>query len=619
MSVLSTTTSLAILGNYDIQEGDLLLLDETEQRTAGTVTDVSTVGIHDIFEDGSAVATYTLDGNANDLGGTYNGTPSNITYGLGKFGQAAVFTDSSNSKVTTSINAMQQFSWSFWINIDDVSKHLNGGVSFGSILFGNPTQKRFEVTVSANNISCSTSNGSTEAKIVYDATEKSGQWIHCVAIGNVNSFSFYIDGNLVGTETFTYRTLSGNFQFGASTDGYGLNGKLDQIRIFNRALTEQEVKRLYYEGYKTVAIDPALSVAPSNAQVVSSYTDIQPDTWFRKPTDNDEVDSSTLQVTNGKLAFTNGRSEQGGYNVETQDFTGSIDFTGASDGAKYVAIDSLGNTKFYKNFSIGLYEKESADDNRLVFDTESGKWYETTGGELVTNGTFDNDTSGWTTTYWNGSNHLTPNPNITQENGSAKITLSSTYIYGSIEQSISSLILGKQYKVSFEYGGGIGDNGIRIGLGTETIVGANTWDTDDSFLLYSTINKGRIELYFTAPASIIYIRIGASSNNAGEASYVDNISVYKVEPTLGAELPNPICFLDTKPYQVSSGTPMDRLEDYPSVPKNVMENTYVDGDLEVSGEVKGKTINISNLPTVDPAIKGELWNSSGTVKISAGV
>ena len=42
--------------------------------------------------------------------------------------------------------------------------------------------------------------------------------------------------------------------------------------------------------------------------------------------------------------------------------------------------------------SFGLYTKTSATDNREVY--QDGEWYTTSGGELVTNGTFDTDVSG---------------------------------------------------------------------------------------------------------------------------------------------------------------------------------------------------------------------------------
>ena len=87
------------------------------------------------------------------------------------------------------------------------------------------------------------------------------------------------------------------------------------------------------------------------------------------------------------------------------------------------------------------------------------------------------------------------------------------------------------------------------------------------------------------------------------------------------DLTTPISFIDDKPYQVASGTPMDRLVDYPSIPKNVMESSYVDGDLEVSGEVKGKNqctawVNFDGT-TTPPTIR-DSFNVKDVVRTATG-
>jgi len=70
-----------------------------------------------------SIATYQLDGNADDLTGNYDGTASNVTYATGKFGQAAVFNGSSSG---ISLGALNQFSnttvsFSLWFNSTSVS------------------------------------------------------------------------------------------------------------------------------------------------------------------------------------------------------------------------------------------------------------------------------------------------------------------------------------------------------------------------------------------------------------------------------------------------------------------------------------------------------------------
>lgn len=323
------------------------------------------------------------------------------------------------------------------------------------------------------------------------------------------------------------------------------------------------------------------------------------DSYFDLPTDD-----TNLNVTAGKLPYTDGRdTTNGAYNVFTQSYTGSVDFSTCPDGIHYVALDSNNAPKFYEKVAIGSYEKEAADDNRLVFNTEDGKWYTTTGGELVTNGTFDTDVSGWTNS----------NVNATVENGRLKMVDN-----GSDSQMYQYLttIAGQKYKVELQFEvSGAGDG--YVDIRKDTNGGAQLVTSG----FYSSGTNVLINMEFVAESSTSVIRLKPPSTT-GNIAYADNISVYKKEATLDTALTTPISFIDDKPYQVASGTPMDRLVDYPSIPKNVMESSYVDGDLEVSGEVKGKNqctgwVNFDGT-TTPPTIR-DSYNVSDVVRISAGV
>lgn len=56
----------------------------------------------------------------------------------------------------------------------------------------------------------------------------------------------------------------------------------------------------------------------------------------------------------------------------------------------------------------------------------------------------------------------------------------------------------------------------------------------------------------------------------------------------------------------------------PGAKLNVNGNTILGGNLQVTGNVDGTELKISSLPTTDPAAAGQIWNDSGTLKISAG-
>ena len=316
------------------------------------------------------------------------------------------------------------------------------------------------------------------------------------------------------------------------------------------------------------------------------------DTYFDYPTDD-----TNLNVTAGKLPYTDGRdTTNGAYNVFTQSYTGSVDFSTCPDGIHYVALDSNNAPKFYEKVAIGSYEKEAADDNRLVFNTDDGKWYTTTGGELVTNGTFDSDVSGWDMGV----------STATVVNGRLEYYGSSVWITQAIAVEI-----GKEHFFNFNY---ITNSGTRaaVFLGNSSV-------SEDYYSSPSVDSLTVSNFSFIPTQSTIYISLLDRSDGTG--SY-DNISVSKASSTLDTALTTPISFIDDKPYQVASGTPMDRLVDYPSIPKNVMESSYVDGDLEVSGEVKGKNqctawVNFDGT-TTPPTIR-DSYNVKDVVRTSNGV
>ena len=73
----------------------------------------------------SNLAYYKLDGDAIDSSGNgYNGTPSNITWGVGKFGPAAVFNGSSSVITSSSAGGainVSNLSFSLWLNTNNTS------------------------------------------------------------------------------------------------------------------------------------------------------------------------------------------------------------------------------------------------------------------------------------------------------------------------------------------------------------------------------------------------------------------------------------------------------------------------------------------------------------------
>jgi hypothetical protein len=91
-------------------------------------------------------------------------------------------------------------------------------------------------------------SGSTKT-LTAPANVPTGQWIHAVATYNGANMRLYMNGVEVGSMAATGSITAGNtvpVAIGRNPQGYGaFNGVLDQVRVYNRALTGGEIAEMY--------------------------------------------------------------------------------------------------------------------------------------------------------------------------------------------------------------------------------------------------------------------------------------------------------------------------------------------------------------------------------------
>ena len=226
-----------------------------------------TVDTLDILGDGSCIATYQLDGNANDLSGNYSGTPiGTISYGVGEFDLGAATTDlDSSNYIDLNIQLALPQSSDLW-SVSTWFKAETGSNTLFNIIGSNATiTDAFNFAIQYNEstdkiIVPNWNFGGSPITPSYtsNATITDG-WNHISLVKTgVNSFSLYINDNFDGSFTTNSSgafTSNSNLALGIYYLGLGggASSYNDQVRIFNKALSSSEVTTLYNETACTKA------------------------------------------------------------------------------------------------------------------------------------------------------------------------------------------------------------------------------------------------------------------------------------------------------------------------------------------------------------------------------
>jgi hypothetical protein len=200
----------------------------------------------------AALAWWTADGVAIDAMGIADGTPTNITYGPGRSVQAFVF-NGTNSKVqvggSTMISGARTISaWIFphaTTASDTGLPIMTGGVSGAGDFFavqGNTTYAtQYQLKLEHWGTPTYHSSGTVTPET----------WNHVAITFDGSTLKFYINGQpsgsvAAGLYNYSVSTLLiGGAAIGGSVTNNSFNGSIDEVKLFNRALTDSEVAGLF--------------------------------------------------------------------------------------------------------------------------------------------------------------------------------------------------------------------------------------------------------------------------------------------------------------------------------------------------------------------------------------
>lgn len=198
---------------------------------------------------GSLVAWWKFDETngaiAIDSAGGSNGTLLGTTLPTrvaGRLGNALQFDPAQSQYVSTpGVTIPGSFAISFWFKYTGALCNAYIMSQYGfKTTFGLYSTGYHRLSFNPNSAALSTG-------VLSSAFVNDGNWHHAVGVQD-NSKSLatlYLDGQACGTASFTHSSISNGLSIGYSTsDGY-FTGLIDDVRIYNRALSAAEVLQLY--------------------------------------------------------------------------------------------------------------------------------------------------------------------------------------------------------------------------------------------------------------------------------------------------------------------------------------------------------------------------------------
>ncbi len=285
------------------------------------------------------VAYYPFNGNANDSSGNNNnGTINAVTPAADRFGNtnSAYSFDGVTSSITiphssSLVISNNTFSYSFWVKVNAWQTNTNEYYLFSKHSGSGSTQSGYHSYIYQSALTLRYKNGSASNWGATSSTSNptAGTWFHVVNTIDNTSNKTYINGTLVDTQPAQIvGANSTNLTIGYDPiGGQHFLGDLDDIRIYNTALTQTEVTQLYNEANSTPP--------PTNFCYDFTYQ-----------TAANEYCSSAIGTSDGGYAFLMTKAT-------------SFDI---------VKTDSLGVIQWQQNHNIGSY----GNMNRLIQTSDGG-------------------------------------------------------------------------------------------------------------------------------------------------------------------------------------------------------------------------------------------------------
>ena len=365
----------------------------------------------------------------------------------GKFGAGGYF-NGSNGQITLPDGIQNSnMSVSLWLY-----SNVNAPTDKIVIEFSNGYGLNFN-TFGGGKIAAQYAN-SNSSHILSNSTISSGQWYHIVGVFNSSSASLYINGTSQSGGTVSDYLTSDQNTIGSRRTGQFFDGKIDQVRVFQKELSSSEVSTLYAETASTVeSLDPLSEDTTDTLQVLGDTSCLA---LYKFESDETDV-SGNYNGTGDAVQYGAGRYGQalqcnnsstkvviGTENSVIPNNTTGVSFsfwvnldtinTGSDYDHWFVGQEDYGGSFGDGEFSVRLYEGKVYTDygqsssiyrqRKASTVLSTGRWY-----HIVA--TYDTSNANITEVYLNGVSETSSN-----------ITSGGTFTTTALMQNYSNISIG---------------------------------------------------------------------------------------------------------------------------------------------------------------------------------
>jgi hypothetical protein len=191
------------------------------------------------FNEGTGTVAGDFSGNG------HHGTINGATWTSGKLGTALNF-DGDDDQVDIPLSSLSSYTVSMWVYIDALG--AGAGNSYNTLISNDVPDSGlfFRGTAAGANAGKidTLCDGGTDGRTTASLALRT--WNHVVLTNNAGTGTFYLNGTGNGAVTITCSVSFASLGNDSADENF--DGRLDEVRVYNRALSPSEVAKLYQSG-----------------------------------------------------------------------------------------------------------------------------------------------------------------------------------------------------------------------------------------------------------------------------------------------------------------------------------------------------------------------------------